>query len=172
NQPEARKDAKNDADEDADEDATMEDVGPHKDGYTGTLKGFEYSLAYKTRSNGVTLTLEAANGEEGETKETEKEGKEEIVKKFKELKEEEKKEQLRIRNEAQKREMDAEEKAKKRADRAGVAKKLFEIAKDNLDVRFRAKVDMDNCAVTGFLDIKGGNIENAMAQFKQVHGTA
>jgi hypothetical protein len=29
---------------------------------------------------------------------------------------------------------------------------------------------MDNFAVTGLLDIKGGNIENAVAQFKQVNG--
>lgn len=259
NPPNARNADKNDADEDADEDATMADVGPLKGGYTGTAKGFEYSLAYKTRSNGVTLTLEAANEEEGETKETEKEGKEEIAKKFKEAAEEEKeakkeereaqkvadnltkdlesldskyqgdvaqlqadqaarnnpnyegpkpppvpvdsygfpltlqaqidkltkpyqekrsvelekiKEQLKIRNEAQKRKMEAEEKKKRLAELGGLAKKLFEIAKDNLDVRFRAKVDMDNFAVSGFLDMKGGNIENAMAQFKQVHGTA
>ena len=257
-QPPANTSDANDDADDSDDDATVNDVGPLHGGYTGTIKGFEYSLAYQTRSNGVTLTLEAANEEEGgETKETEDEGKKEIIEKFKELSAEEKKaskeeheaqkqvdglqkdlqtldgtyqselaqiqadqaarnnpnytgpkpppvptdsngfplslqgqidkatktyqaqrsvelgkikEELKIRNEAQKRKMDAEEQKKKLAELGGFAKKLFEIAKDNLDVRFRAKVAMDNFAVTGLLDIKGGNIQNAVAQFKQVHG--
>jgi hypothetical protein len=246
-------------DTDADADEAFEETTPSHGGYTGKLKGFDYSLAYVTRPDGVTLTLEASNAEEGdETKDTEKEGTKSIAEKFKELSKEQKeaakeehqaqkqvdglqkalktldsdydknlaqlktdqadrndpnysgprpppvptdsngfplslqgqidrltkpyqaqrsvelgkiKEQLKIRAEAQKRKMEAEEARKKLADLGGAAKKLFEIARDNLDVRFRARVDMDNFAVTGLLDIEGGNIENAAAQFKQVNGT-
>jgi len=232
--------------EDSDEDAFQE-TRPAHGGYTGKLKGFDYSLAYETRPDGVTLTLEASNAEEGnEASDTGKETKEAILDKFKELSKEQKeaakeereaqkqvdglqkdlqsldnsyqqqmeqlksgprpasaptdsngfplslqgqldkltktyqdqrsvelgkvKEQLKIRAEAQKRKMDAEAEKKKLADLGGAAKKLFDIAKDNLDVRFRARVDLDNFAVTGLLDIKGGNLENAKAQFKQLNG--
>jgi hypothetical protein len=79
--------------------------------------------------------------------------------------------ELKVRAEAQKRKMDADEQRKKLAQLGGVAKKLYEIASDNLDVRFKAKVDMDNFAVAGALDLAGGNVRNAMAQFKQVNGT-
>jgi len=239
-------DASGAADNSDDEDAFQE-TRPAHGGYTGKLKDFNYSLAYDTRADGVTLTLEASNAEEGdEAGDTGKETKEAIVEKFKELSKEQKeaakeereaqkqvdalqkdlqaldssyqqqveqlksgpkpasaptdsngfplslqgqldkltktyqdqrsvelgkvKEQLKIRAEAQKRKMEAEADKKKLADLGGAAKKLFEIAKDNLDVRFRARVDLDNFAVTGILDIKGGNLENAKAQFKQLNG--
>jgi hypothetical protein len=250
-------DASNSADDDSDSEDSFEEVRPTHGGWTSSLKGFDYSLAYDTRPDGVTLTLEASNAEEGETDETRKEGKEAIAEKYKELSAEQKeaakqereaqkqvdalqkdlqqldssyqqqveqakadqaarsnpsyqgpkpppvptdsngfplslqgqidkltktyqdqrsvelgkiKEQLKIRAEAQKKKMDAEDAKKKLADLGGVAKKLFEIAKDNLDVRFRARVDLDNFAVAGLLDIKNGNLENATAQFKQVNG--
>lgn len=77
---------------------------------------------------------------------------------------------LKVRNEAQKRKMDADEQRKRLADLGGVAKKFYEIASDNLDVRFRAKVDLDNFAVNGVMAIKGGKLQDAVAQFKKVNG--
>ncbi|MBV8909392.1 MAG: hypothetical protein JOZ89_01395, partial [Gammaproteobacteria bacterium] len=245
-------------DNNSDEEDSFEETRPAHGGWTSKLKGFDFSLAYDTRPDGGTLTLEAANEEEGgAADETRDASKEAIQEKFKELSKEQKeaakaereaqkqldslqhdlqqlessyeqqveqaksdqaartnpgyqgpkpppvptdsngfplslqgqldklaktyqqqrsvelgkiKEQLKIRMEAQKRKMDDEAEKKKLADLGGAAKKLFEIAKDNLDVRFRARVDLDNFAVTGVLDIKGGNLENAAAQFKQVNG--
>ncbi|HVN46972.1 MAG TPA: hypothetical protein VMT66_17215 [Steroidobacteraceae bacterium] len=246
-----------DTGDDSDSEDSFEEARPTHGAWSSSLKGFDYSLAYDTRPNGVTLTLEAANAEEGETEETRKEGKEAVAEKYKELTTEKKeaakeereaqkqldalqkdlqqldnsyqqqveqakadqaarsnpgyqgpkpppvptdsngfplslqgqidkltktyqdqqsvelgkvKEQLKIRAEAQKRKMEAEDARKKLADLGGAAKKLFEVAKDNLDVRFRARVDLDNFAVAGLLDIKNGNLENAKAQFKQVNG--
>ena len=240
------------------DDVENEDFTPLAGGYTGTLNGFEYSLAYRSRPDGVTMTLEASNAEEGnDAGEAEKQSSEEIADKFKELAAEEKaakkeefeaeqradglqrdlqtldntyekavaqlqadqsarsnpnfqgpkpppaptdsngfplslpgqiaqitkpyqnqrsvelakiKEQLKIQAEAQKRKMDADEAKEKLAQIGGFAKKLYEVAKDNLDVRFRAKVDMDQFGLTGLLDIKNHNIENAAAQFKNVNG--
>ena len=204
------------------------DFTPLHGGYTGKLKGFAYSLAYQTRPNGVTMTLEASNAEEGnDANETEKQSSEQIAEKYKEITKEEKdakkeefeaeqkadalqkdlqtlddqyardvahlqadqtggltktyqnqrsvelakiKEQLKIQAEAQKKKMDAEE-AKKRLEQiGGFAKQLYEVAKENLDVRFRSKVDMDQFGLTGLLDIKNHNLENAAAQFKNVNG--
>lgn len=110
-------------DDDAADEDSFKETRPSHGGWSGELKGFEYSLAYDTRPTGVTLTLEAANAEGG-------------------------------------------------SGSAGApgAKELFETAKDNLDVRFRARVDLDNFAVAGLLDIKSGNLEDAKAQFKQLNG--
>jgi hypothetical protein len=237
---------------------TAEAGTPAGDGYTGKIKGFDFSLGYRTRPDGVSLTLEARKGEEGdETKGTESEGADKIKEKFKELTAEAKAAQqeaqkaqkeidslqadmkqldttyqhdveqakadaaargnpnyqgpkpppvptnsngspltlqgqidqltsyyntqrsteiskihadLKVRIEAQKRKMDADEERKRLADLGGVAKKLYEIASDNLDVRFRAKVDMDNFAVNGVMAIKGGKLQDAVAQFKKVNG--
>ena len=237
----------------------IEEAGtPAGDGYTGKVLGFDYSLGYRTRPDGVSLTLEAKKGEEGDEAEgTEEESSEKIQEKFKELTEEAKKSKeeaqkaqkdidslqadlkqldakyqqdvaqakadaaarsnpnyqgpkpppvptnsngspltlqgqidqltgyynkqhstelskihadLKVRNEAQKRQMDAEEQRKKLAALGGVAKKFFEIASDNLDVRFRAKTDLDNFAVNGVIAIKGGKLDDAVAQFKKVNG--
>ncbi len=38
---------------------------PARNGFNGELKGFDYSIAYDTRPNGLTLTLEARKGGEG-----------------------------------------------------------------------------------------------------------
>ena len=234
------------------------DFTPLHGGYTGKLKSFTYSLAYQTRPNGVTITLEASNAEEGnEANETEKESSEQIAEKFKEITKEEKeakkeefeaeqkadalqkdlqtlddqyskdvaqlqadqaartnpsyqgpnpppvptdsnglplslqgqidrltkpyqnqrsvelakiKDQLKIQAEAQKKKMDAEDRKKSLEEIGGFAKELYEVAKDNLDVRFRSKVDMDQFGLTGLLDIKNHNLENAAAQFKNVNG--
>lgn len=231
---------------------------PAGGGYTGSIKGFDYSLGYRTRPDGVTLTLEARKGGEGDEEgdETGSEGADKIKEQFEEMteeirkaKEEAEKAQkevdslqadlhhlestcqqqvaqakadaaarsnpdfqgprppvptdsngfpltlqgqidrltdtykkqrstelskihadLKVRNEAQKRKMDAEDRRKRLADLGGVAKKFFEIASDNLDVRFRAKVDLDNFAVNGALAIEGGKLNDAVAQFKKVNG--
>lgn len=241
-----------------DNEDTTEAGTPAGGGFTGKIKGFDFSLGYRTRPDGVSLTLEARKGGEGgdETGDTRSEGEDKIKEKFKELTEEAKaageearkaqKEvdslqagltqleaayqhdveqakadaaarsnpdfqgpkppvptnsngvpltlqgqidrltdvynkqrsteiskihaDLKVRNEAQKRKMDADEQRKRLADLGGVAKKLYEIASDNLDVRFRAKVDLDNFAVNGAMAIRGGKLEDAAAQFKQVNG--
>ena len=242
---------------DTDKEDTEEAGTPAGDGYTGKILGFDYSLGYRTRPDGVSLTLEAKKGEEGDEAEgTGDESSEKIEEKFKELTEEAKKSKeeaqkaqkdidslqadlkqldakyehdvaqakadaaarnnpnsqgpkppvpndsngfpltlqgqiaqltgyynkqhstelskihadLKVRNEAQKRQMDAEEQRKKLAALGGVAKKFFEIASDNLDVRFRAKTDLDNFAVNGVIAIKGGKLDDAVAQFKKVNG--
>jgi len=241
-----------------DNEDTTEAGTPAGGGFTGKIKGFDFSLGYRTRPEGVSLTLEARKGGEGgdETGDTRSEGEDKIKEKFKELTEEAKtageearkaqKEvdslqagltqleaayqhdveqakadaaarsnpdfqgpkppvptnsngvpltlqgqidrltdvynkqrsteiskihaDLKVRNEAQKRKMDADEQRKRLADLGGVAKKLYEIASDNLDVRFRAKVDLDNFAVNGAMSIKDGKLKDAVAQFKQVNG--
>lgn len=242
----------------SDSEDTQEAGTPAGDGYTSKIMGFDYSLGYRTRPDGLTLTLEAKKGEEGgESSGTESEGADKIKEKYKELTAEAKTAEqeaqkaqkeidslqadlkqldatyqqnveqakadaaargnpnyqgpkpppvptnsngspltlqgqidqltsyynkqksteiskihadLKVRMEAQKRQMDADAERKRLADLGGVAKKFFEIASDNLDVRFRAKTDLDNFAMNGVLAIKSGKLADAAAQFKKVNG--
>ncbi|MEO7103882.1 MAG: hypothetical protein ABI311_10910 [Gemmatimonadaceae bacterium] len=98
---------------------------PATNGFNGEIKGFEYSLAYGMRTNGVSIILEAKKGDGGGG-----------------------------------------------GGGAGeVAKKLFEIASDNLDVRFKAQADLDNFDVDGVLAVSNGDLDRASAQFKNLNGT-
>src|ERR1051326_4132586 len=51
-----------------------------------------------------------------------------------------------------------------------LAKKVFYIISDNLDVRFRSKVDLDRCAFSGNIHTAGGSLTQFAAHFKDMKG--
>jgi len=63
-----------------------------------------------------------------------------------------------------------EEKMKKLAAAGALAKKVFYIISDNLDVRFRSKVDLDRSAFTGNIHTAGGSLTQFAAHFKDMKG--
>ncbi len=75
-----------------------------------------------------------------------------------------------IRDAAEKEKADAEAKEKALAVLGSVAKQLFEIASDVLDVRFRIRVDMDNFALGGAINVADGSVQSASAQFRNLRG--
>ncbi len=222
---------------------------PATNGFNGEIKGFEYSLAYDARPNGVSITLEAKKKEEGEDDgKLDKEKYDEAAEKLEEANkdiekttqqlEDEKKDLETLddqyekqltklesdqahRNdpgyqgpkppprktdsngmplsdkaerdllkqqydhehdietakmqEVQKLHDEAEERvkaAKATADAIkSVAKHLFEMVSENLDVRFKAHADLDDFAVDGVLSVANGDLDHASAQFKNLNGT-
>ena len=227
---------------------------PARNGFNGELNGFEYSLAYDTRPDGLTLTLEARKGGEGggdeagdeglqvkfkEADEKEKEAKKALEETKKQLEDEQKglkdldnehdqdiaklkadqaarknpdfqgpkppppktdsygyrltdqaeqdllKQQYehkraietakmaavqKIHDEARTKKEKAEALKKSLAKVGNAAKKLFEIASDNLDARFRVRADIDNFAVRGGINISDGSLDSASVQFKNLKG--
>lgn len=75
-----------------------------------------------------------------------------------------------IRDAAEKEKADAEAKEKALAVLGNAAKQLFEIASDVLDVRFRIRVDMDNFALGGAINVADGTVQSASAQFRNLRG--
>jgi hypothetical protein len=73
-------------------------------------------------------------------------------------------------NEAVKKRHDAAEKKKKWAMAGGLAKKVFEIVSDNVDIRFRSKVELDQFSISGVLQLAQGQIQQAATQFKNLNG--
>jgi hypothetical protein len=63
-----------------------------------------------------------------------------------------------------------EAKMKKLAAAGALAKKVFYIISDNLDVRFRSKVDLDRCAFSGNIHAAGGSLTQFAAHFKDMKG--
>jgi hypothetical protein len=63
-----------------------------------------------------------------------------------------------------------EERLKALAEAGKKLKSLFEIASDNLDVRFRIRADVDSFSVAGALKVVDGSMESAAAQFKNLKG--
>ncbi len=222
---------------------------PATNGFNGEIKGFEYSLAYDARPNGVSITLEAKKKEEGEgngaldkekydeaAKQLE-EANQDIEKTTQQLDDEKKdletlddqyeKQLTKLESdqahrndpgyqgpkppprktdsngmplsdkaerdllkqqydheheietakmqEVQKLHDEAEERvkaAKAAADAIkSVAKHLFEMVSENLDVRFKAHADLDDFAVDGVLSVANGDLDHASAQFKNLNGT-
>ncbi|MDQ1388426.1 MAG: hypothetical protein QOF56_1880 [Acidobacteriaceae bacterium] len=63
-----------------------------------------------------------------------------------------------------------EAKMKKLAAAGALAKKVFYIISDNLDVRFRSKVDLDRSAFSGSIHTAGGSLTQFAAHFKDMKG--
>jgi hypothetical protein len=63
-----------------------------------------------------------------------------------------------------------EAKMKKLAAAGALAKKVFYIISDNLDVRFRSKVDLDRSAFSGNIHTAGGSLTQLAAHFKDMKG--
>ena len=63
-----------------------------------------------------------------------------------------------------------EAKMKKLAKAGALAKKVFYIISDNLDVRFRSKVDLDRSAFSGDIHTAGGSLTQFAAHFKDMKG--
>ena len=63
-----------------------------------------------------------------------------------------------------------EAKMKKLAAAGALAKKVFYIISDNLDVRFRSKVDLDRSAFSGNIRTAGGSLTQFAAHFKDMKG--
>ena len=59
---------------------------------------------------------------------------------------------------------------KKLAAAGALAKKVFYIISDNLDVRFRSKVDLDRSAFSGNIHTAGGSLTQFAAHFKDMKG--
>ncbi len=222
---------------------------PATNGFNGEIKGFQYSLAYDARPNGVGITLEAKKKEEGEGDgKLDKEKYEEAAKQLEEADKDIEKTTQQLddekksvetlddqyekqltqlesdqahRNdpgyqgpkppppktgsngmplsdkaerdvlkqqydhehdvetakmqEVQKLHDEAEErvKAAKAAANAikSVAKHLYEMVSENLDVRFKAHADLDAFDVDGVLAVANGDLDHASAQFKNLNGT-
>jgi hypothetical protein len=248
----------------AEGDSEQDDYGevrPAGSGYNGKLKGYQYSVGYSTRPDGLTLTLQARKDEEegGDENGGAETGKE-VEEKFREA--EEKREEARqklaetkveltheqadldnldaqyekdmaklkadqslrqqnktnpnpapgvpgpktdsngtpytpeaeqqmltqqyqqqrsvelkkmavaqqIRDAAAKEKAEAEAREKELAVLGQAAKQLFEIASDVLDVRFRIRVDMDNFALGGTVNVADGTVQSASAQFRNLRG--
>lgn len=75
-----------------------------------------------------------------------------------------------VRDAAVKRKAAADARARALALVGGFAKKLFDLASDNLDVRFRVVTDIDDFTVSGAIHIADGGLESAATQFKNLHG--
>ncbi len=71
---------------------------------------------------------------------------------------------------AQEEEEKAEIKKKRLAAAGAIAKQVFYIVYDNLDVRFKAKMDLNQVALASAMSIKDGNLKNAAASFKNIGG--
>ena len=65
---------------------------------------------------------------------------------------------------------ESEAKMKKLARAGALAKKVFYIISDNLDVRFRSKVDLDRSAFSGNIRTVGGSLAQFGAHFKDMKG--
>lgn len=63
-----------------------------------------------------------------------------------------------------------EAKMKKLAAAGALAKKVFYIISDNLDVRFRSKVDLDRSAFSGNIRTAGGSLTQFAAHFRDMKG--
>ena len=63
-----------------------------------------------------------------------------------------------------------EAKLKKLAAAGALAKKVFYIVSDNLDVRFRSKVDLDRSAFSGNIHTAAGSLTQFAAHFKDMKG--
>jgi hypothetical protein len=247
-----------------DGDTAQDDYGevrPTASGYNGTLKGYQYSIGYTTRSDGITLILQARKADDeggddnggaetgGEIEEKfreQEEKREEAQQKLADTKVELTHEQAdldsldaqyekdmaklkadqstrqqnktnpnptpgtpgpktdsngtpytpeaeqqmltqqyqqqrsvelkkmavaqQIRDAAAKEKAEAEAKEKELAVLGNAAKQLFEIASDVLDVRFRIRVDMDNFALGGTINVADGSVQSASAQFRNLRG--
>jgi hypothetical protein len=248
----------------ADGDSEQDDYGevrPAGSGYNGKLKGYQYSVGYATRPDGLTLTLQARKDEEGGGEENggAETGKE-VEEKFREAEEKREEAQQKlaetkveltheqadldnldaqyekdvaklkadqsllqqnktnpnpapgvpgpktdsngtpytpeaeqqmltqqyqqqrsvelkkmavaqqIRDAAAKEKAEAEAREKELAVLGQAAKQLFEIASDVLDVRFRIRVDMDNFALGGTVNVADGTVQSASAQFRNLRG--
>jgi len=80
------------------------------------------------------------------------------------------KEAIKEYNEAVKRRHEAKEKLEQLAKARKFAKKVFDIVSENVDIRFRSKVELEGFAVSGVLQLAQGQIEQAATQFKNLNG--
>jgi len=248
----------------SDGDSEQDDYGevrPAGSGYNGTLKGYQYSIGYSTRPDGLTLTLQARKAEdEGGDENGGAETGKEVEEKFREAEEKREEAQQKlaetkveltheqadldnldaqyekdmaklkadqslqqqnrtnpnpapgvpgpktdsngtpytpgaqqqmltqqyqqqrsvelkkmavaqqIRDAAAKEKAEAEAREKELAVLGQAAKQLFEIASDVLDVRFKIRVDMDNFALGGNVNVADGTVQSASAQFRNLRG--
>jgi hypothetical protein len=244
-------------------DAPQDDWGkgtPASNGFNGELKGMQYSLAYDSRSNGLTMTLEARKAGEGgeepkgggdeasnegmnekfkEAEEKEKEATKALEESKKQLEDEQKNvkdldarrdqdldklkadqaarknpnyqgprppapktdsngtpltdqaeqdllaqdyakkrnvemqkmaEVQKIHDEVREKKEKAEALKKSLARVTNAAKKFFDFASENTDVRFRVRADIDNIVLGGGLNINDGTLDTASMQFKDLKG--
>lgn len=217
------------ADQGDDPDGDYGETRPLGNAVGGELMGFEYSLAYTTSPDEVSLMLEARKKEDDDAadeseeniEEAEKEAREAQADLQKQLEELTELKGKRLTDEASLNDLESEyeqqmmqqkgnagarqtltrqyqqsrgqlqdqiavldkvrdsvseikahdeERLKALAEVGKKLKSLFEIASDNLDVRFRIRADVDSFSVAGALKVVDGNMDSAAAQFKNLRG--
>lgn len=217
------------ADQGDDPDGDFGETRPLGNAVGGELMGFEYSVAYTTSPDDVSLMLEARKKEDDDAadkseeniEDAEKEAREAQADLQKQLKELGELKGKRLTDEASLNDLESEyeqqmtqqkgnsgaqqtltrqyqqsrgqlqdqiaaldkvrdsvseikahdeERLKALAEVGKKLKSLFEIASDNLDVRFRIRADVDSFSVAGALKVVDGNMDSAAAQFKNLKG--